>query len=170
MVWLHLSVRVLHVLLGVFWAGAVFFVMLYLDPAVRATAPEGGKVMGAIQRRGYLRVMITVGTLTVVTGLYLLWRYSAGFSSSFMGSLPGMLLSTGMLAGILALAVGVHVSRPAANKLGALMEKITAGEAPPSPEDMVEVRRLQDRLTLGVRIVAVLLFVAVVTMALGPHV
>lgn len=166
---LYLSVRVLHVLFGVFWAGAVFFSALFLDPAVREAGPEGGKVMGVLQRRGWMRAALTMGTLTVVTGVYLLWVMSGRFSPGFMGSRPGILLSTGMLAGILTLGIGMGLSMPTAKKVGALSAKLASAGGAPSAEDLAELARLRGRMTLLLRTVAVLLAVAVVTMALGPH-
>ncbi|GMV04941.1 MAG: hypothetical protein AMXMBFR53_12210 [Gemmatimonadota bacterium] len=166
---LYLSVRVLHVLFGVFWAGAVFFSALFLDPAVREAGPEGGKVMGVLQRRGWMRAALTMGTLTVVTGVYLLWVMSGRFSPGFMGSRPGILLSTGMLAGILTLGIGMGLSMPTAKKVGALSAKLASAAGAPSAEDLAELARLRGRMTLLLRTVAVLLAVAVVTMALGPH-
>jgi hypothetical protein len=170
MEWIQLLARVAHVVLGAFWVGAVLFAMLYLDPTVREAGPEGGKIMGILQRSGYMRTMILVGTVTVLTGVYLLWLMSGRFSSGFMGSLSGILLSTGGLAGFLALAVGAHVSMPTAKKLGAVGRRVAESGGPPSPDDLDEIGRLQKKLTLALRIVGVLLLVAVVTMAVGPHV
>lgn len=167
---LYLSVRVLHVLFGVFWAGAVFFSALFLDPAVREAGPEGGKVMGVLQRRGWMNAVLTMGTLTVLTGVYLLWVMSGRFSPGFMGSRPGILLSTGMLAGLLTLGIGMGLSLPTAKKVGALSARLAAAGGPPSAEDLAELARLRGRMTRLLRTVAVLLAVAVVTMALGPHV
>jgi uncharacterized membrane protein len=165
-----LSIRVIHVLLGVFWAGAVFFLLLYLEPTVREVGPDAGKVMSGLQRRGMTRTLLGVGLVTIVTGVYLLWQLSGGFSGSFMGSRSGILLSTGMLAALLALGVGAHVSKPTAERLTSLGEQLAAAGAPPSDEDQAEMARLRNKLRGALRVVATLLLVALVTMALGPHV
>jgi hypothetical protein len=80
-----------------------------------------------------------------------------------------MLLSTGMLAGLLALGVGVHGVGSAAKKLTEIGGRVAASGAPPSPEERATMARLQGRMRTMSRIAAVLLLVAVVTMALGPH-
>ncbi|MGD8322597.1 MAG: hypothetical protein PVJ02_19250 [Gemmatimonadota bacterium] len=167
---LHLVIRVIHVLFGVFWAGATFFVALYLEPSVRETGQAGGAVMGALTRRGYPKALSIIALLTVLTGLWLLWSVSGHFSGGYMGTPSGILLSSGMLAGLLALGVGVHMVKPVVNKLGAVAGRVAASGAPPSAEDQAEIQRLQGSLRLRVRIAAVLLLVALVTMALGPHV
>ncbi len=37
-----IALRLLHILLGVFWAGTLFFIVTFLEPSVRAAGPEGG--------------------------------------------------------------------------------------------------------------------------------
>lgn len=170
MEWVQLTMRVVHVLLGSFWVGTVLFAMLYLDPAVREAGQDGGRVMGILLRRGYLRTILLVGAVVVLSGVYLLWALSGGFSAGFMGSLSGILLSTGGLAGVLALLVGAHVSLPTARKLGELGQQVAQSEAPPSQEDQDEMARLRRKLTGALRAAGLLLLVAIITMALGPHV
>ncbi len=164
-----LSIRVLHVLLGALWVGAVAITALFLDPTVREMGPEGGRMMGILQRRGFQRTILIVATLTVLTGVWLLWRLSGGFSSSFMGSRAGVVLSTGGLLGTIALLIGAHVVTPTGKRLGALGARLAEAGTPPSPEDLADVARLQRRLTVALRIVATLVSVTVALMALGPH-
>ena len=165
----YLTVRVLHVFLGAFWAGALFFVVLYLNPAVAQSGPAGGQVMGQVLRRGWMKAIMLISTLTIVTGLYLFWYMSAGFSSGFMGTKPGIVLSVGMLVGLVALAIGLFGTRPTGNRMAELMAQTAAAQGPPSPEIMAEMGQLSKKMTTLLKIVAVLVFVAVVTMALGPH-
>ena len=165
----YLLVRVVHVVLGAFWAGATFFVALYLTPAVEASGPVGTKVMGQVMRRGWLKAVLTIGTLVILTGLYLMWQMSAGFSPAFMGSKPGILLSLGMLAGFGALAIGFFGTAPTARRMGALMAKANETGSAPDAETLAEVGRLSKRLGKLVRVLAAHLAVALVLMALAPH-
>ena len=165
----YLAVRVFHVLLGTFWAGSILYALLILDPAVREAGPEGGKVMGFIQRRGWMGLILTVATLTVLSGFYLLWVMSGRFSPGFMGSGPGILLSVGMLAAVLALGIGVTLTRPTAARMGEISGRVASAGRSPSADDLAELARLRDRMTTLLRVVAVLMVIAVVTMALGPH-
>jgi len=166
----YLSVRVAHVLFGTFWAGSVFFAVLYLNPSVIEAGPEGGKVMGILQRRGWMNAVIVIALVTVLSGFYLLWSMSGHFSSGFMGSRSGILLSVGMLAGLVALCIGLFGTVPANRRMGAIAAGAAGRGGPPSPEEVAEMTRLRDRIGLLVRVVGVLMLVAVVTMALGPHV
>lgn len=158
-----------HVLLAAFWAGTLFFAVIFLDPSVREAGPEGGKVMQILLRRGYLGAMLTVGALTVLSGIYLLWRISGGFGAPYMGSLGGILASVGGLAGVVALSAGFFVSRPAARAMGEVGARIARSEGAPAPEDLAELERLRNRLTTALRVAGVLLFVAVVAMTVGAH-
>ena len=66
--------RIVHVVGGVFWAGAILFVVHFLEPAVRDTGPDGARVMQALQRRRYLEVVPVTAFLTLVSGYVLYWR------------------------------------------------------------------------------------------------
>jgi uncharacterized membrane protein len=167
---LHLVLRVVHVLLAAFWAGSVFLMAIFLVPAVEEAGPAGGTVMQALTRRRMPRILIWTGVLTILTGLYLLWQLSHHFTASFMGSSSGILLSVGALLGIIALFVGVHMSKPAVDKLGALGAKVAGSGAPPTPEDLAQMERLRGRLKLATRLMAAMLAIALVCMALGPHI
>lgn len=166
---LYVAVRALHVLLGTFWAGAIVFVMLFLDPAIRESGPAGGQVMGNLQRRGWVTTALVAGFLTLATGFYLLWVVSGHFSPAYMGSRRGILISVGMLAGTVTFLVGFFGSRPTANRLGQLAARSGAG-SPPSPEDAAEITRLRGRLKVFLRVAGSLLLGAILTMALGAHV
>ena len=162
--------RLLHVTLGVYWAGAIFFTVLYLQPSLAEAGPDGAKVMQGIQRRGFMTVTPVLALLTILTGLELLRRASAGFEPAWFGSGTGIAYSTGMTAAILALILGFFVMRTAMLKAAALSAR--AQQAPETERGalMDEVARNRARATTTARVVAVLLLVTVVTMAIGRYV
>ncbi|HKJ01567.1 MAG TPA: hypothetical protein VJ997_03900 [Longimicrobiales bacterium] len=166
----YLSVRVLHVVFGAFWAGSVFFAALYFNPSVMEAGPEGGKVMGILQRRGWMSAVLVIALVTVLSGFYLLWVMSGHFSPGFMGSRSGILLSVGMLAGVIAVCIGLFGTLPANKRMGRIAAAMARKGGPPAPEDLADLTRLRDRVVLLIKVIGVLLLVAVVTMALGPHV
>jgi len=45
-----LLARVVHIVGGVFWVGAMIFTSAFLLPAVRDAGPEGGKVVMGLAR------------------------------------------------------------------------------------------------------------------------
>ena len=111
-----LLARLIHVLAGVFWVGAMVFVSAFLIPSLAEVGPDGGKVMVALQRRKFMVVMPVIGTLTMLSGIWLYWRASAGFQVDYMKSGPGHAYAFGAIFAITAFVVGMTVTRPAMMK------------------------------------------------------
>jgi uncharacterized membrane protein len=151
-----LLARVLHIVIGVFWAGTVFFNAILLGPAIQDTGPDGGKVMGALARRGLMTILPVTGILTVLSGLWLYWHASAGFDPAYMRSRPGMVYGMGMVLTVVALLLGILVVRPAITK---------AATAEPAL-----AQQLRQRAGAGARVVALLVGIAVICMAVGRYV
>ena len=76
-----LLARLVHIVVGVFWAGTVIFNAWLLAPALRDIGPDAGKVMGALARRGMLVILPVTGILTILSGLWLYWHASVGIVS-----------------------------------------------------------------------------------------
>ena len=152
--------RAIHVLCGVFWAGALIFNALFLGPALRDAGPDGAAVGAGLMRRRFLDVMPAVALLTIVSGLWLYWRVSAGFDAAYMGSPTGITLGIGAVAALTAFGIGVGMMRPAMLRAAALAQE---GKGP-------EAQALRMRAgTLG-KAVALLLTVAVVAMGIARYV
>ena len=165
-----LITRVIHILFGVYWAGTLLFFVTFLEPAVRAAGPDGAKVMQGLMRRRYLDVMPIVALFTILTGLDLYRRVSAGFNTAWIMSRPGLSITIGAVAAIIAFAIGVFVMRPAARRAGAIMQR--AQQLPEGAErdaGLAEVGRLRARGAAAARWVAGLLAVAVVGMAAARY-
>src|SRR5262245_38882601 len=103
---LFLSMRVLHVVLAAVWFGAVCLITMFLMPAVIQTGPAGGQVMATLVRKGMPAFMASVGGTTVLTGVYLFWRFTGGFDPAVSASRAGMAYSIGALCGVIALILG----------------------------------------------------------------
>jgi hypothetical protein len=166
---LLLALRVLHVVLGVYWAGTIIFVALFLEPAVRASGPEGGKVMQALLARRHLDVMPVVALVTILSGLWLMWIVSGGFHSDWMGSRMGMVLSLGGAAAVVAFAIGVGVMRPAALRGMALAGQLAQASGQADPAAQAQLTALRTRARSAGRWVAALLLVAVLAMSVARY-
>lgn len=164
---LLIVLRILHIGLGVFWAGTVFFVVSFLEPTVRGAGPAGGAIMAGLQRRRFLNVLPAVGLLTILTGLTL---YMLLWGGSGAATPAGMTLGVGGITAILALFVGWFFMRPAqlaAGRLGASLREMTEG--PERLAAVADLDRLQRRVRRSARWVAILLAVTVVAMAVGRY-
>ncbi|MEW5917999.1 MAG: hypothetical protein AB1762_16470 [Gemmatimonadota bacterium] len=166
---LQIVMRVLHVGLGVFWGGTVFFNVLFLAPAIRDAGPDGAKVGAALVKRGMLNAMPIAAIVTILSGLYLLFRASAG-QPQYMGSSVGMTYSTGATAAILAFLIGMLFFRPAMAKLAALGPQVAA--APPGEREALgaQLQAIRTRANRLNAIVTTLVGIAVLTMAVGRYV
>ena len=167
---LILILRLLHIVLGVFWAGTLIFLAAFLVPSVKDVGPDGAKVMAALQRRRFLDVMPIVAALTILSGLWLYWRMSGGFNPAWVTSPIGLALGIGGLLALVAFGIGVGIMRPAALRAGALAELVAQ-----SPEGMDRsaqlstVQRLRRRSATAGRLVAALLTVATALMAVARY-
>ncbi len=164
-----LTARLIHIVLGIFWAGTLFFNALFLLPAVRDAGPDGAKVAAGLMRRRFLDVLPWVAILTVLAGFWLYWRVSDGFSSGYMRSSAGMAYGLGAVSAVLALAGGLTVVRPSMLRAAALSQAATAASPPERESQMATAQALRARAAAANRIVAGLLTVTAVTMALGRY-
>lgn len=165
-----LSARIIHVLTGVFWVGAMAFVSAFLIPSLAEAGPDAGKVMAALQRRKFMIVMPVVGVLTMLSGIWLYWRASSGFQVDYMKSGPGHAYAFGALFAIAAFVVGMTYTRPAMMKATELGQAAANASEADRPAIMAQVQALRVRGARGGRLVAWLLALAALTMAVGRYV
>jgi hypothetical protein len=163
--------RLVHIFSGVYWAGSIFFFVTFLEPSLRSLGPDGGKVMIRFFERGYLKLIPVVAILTILSGIWLLWILSSGFSPDYMGSSIGMSLSTGGALAIIALLVGLTVMRPAADRIWAIARRMpTETDESVKKGLMAEMDRLRARTVVSARVVFALLIGAVAMMAVARYV
>ena len=167
---LFLCARVLHVALGVFWAGTLIFNAAFLLPSIRDAGPDGAKVAAGLMRRRFLDIMPAVAIVTVISGLYLYWRVSGGFASAYMGSPIGITYVIGGAAALVALGFGLGILRPAMLRAAALTQA-AAGAAPEERDRALkEAQALRLRAGGAGRVVAWLLGAATVAMAIARYI
>lgn len=164
-----LTGRIIHVLTGVLWVGGMFFVVVFLGPAIGDVGPDGGKVMGALARRKLMVVMPLVAIFSILSGLYLFWRASAG-SPDYMSSGTGMTYSVGATAAILAFILGVAVTRPSMMKAMQLSQQMASADASERPSLAAAAEKHRSRGDSAGRIILALLLIAATAMAVGRYI
>jgi hypothetical protein len=166
-----LILRLIHVVLGVAWAGAVFFVALMLMPMLKALGPGSGPVMQQLAGKQKMPIyLMLLAILTVLSGGTLLWNNSHVMGSAWMHTGPGRTFSMGGGLAIVALIVGAAVNSPAGKRLATLAGEIAAGGGRPSPEQAAEIARLQARLNTATNVAAVLILLATTAMAVARYI
>lgn len=165
-----LILRIIHIFGGVFWVGATAINLIFLVPAVRNSGAEGMKFMQTLM--GHHRFPVAIGTsawLTILAGILLYWRDSAGLQLSWIASPVGMGFTVGALAGLAGFLLGGFVVGPTARKFGGLMAQLQAQGAPPTAEQQAEIEKLGARMnTLG-RLELVVLVIALLGMATARY-
>jgi uncharacterized membrane protein len=148
-----LLLRLVHILTGIMWVGSGVYVAFFLIPVLAANRQLMPQVMEGLQRRRVFVIVPTLGLLTILSGLRLLWIDSAGFAGSYMDTGPGRTFSLGGTAAIIAFVLQVFVARPAGVKLGAIAAQLAASPAAPEREALTaqadRLRRRNMSATLG---------------------
>jgi uncharacterized membrane protein len=163
--------RVLHIVLGVCWVGAVVFIAAFLVPSIRASGPAGATIMRQLMQERRMPIwLMGAAVLTILSGLGLYWVDSAGFQSTWLGSGPGRVFGIGAVMGIAAAGVGMSVNNPAGRRLAELAGPIQADRRAPTPEEAAQMAALQSRLNRATNVVAVLLLLATLAMAVARYV
>lgn len=145
------ALKVLHVFAGVLWMGGAIMLVFFIAPAIRATAPAGGVVMGHLSAKLKLPTVLNIAAwLTTLCGLALFWRISGGLHSSFFASSTGVALTIGSIAGVLAFIGAVFIQLPRSKRIA----KLSAEAGPdPSPEQASLIQAEQQKFALGGKIV-----------------
>jgi uncharacterized membrane protein len=103
--------RLIHIVSGVFWVGGAIFIAMFLLPTLRSVGPAGGPVMSyLVQVRKLPLYMMGAAILTVLSGLGLYRRDSAGFVGTWVRSGTGLVFSLGALLGLGAVGLGMGVA------------------------------------------------------------
>jgi uncharacterized membrane protein len=142
-----LLLRLVHIVGGIFWVGAMFLMAGFLIPTARATGRDGGKFMQHLMQQRKLPVYLASAMLlTVVSGFILYGR---------------------LVAAILGASLGMAISGTAARRMATIGQTVAQGG--PSAEQQAEMTRLQSRMAMGSRIAAALLLIASVAMAIARY-
>jgi len=128
---MFLVVMTLHVLCAALWVAIAVFGAVFLTPAARDLGPDGMKIMLALRKRGFVAFVPIIATITVLSGFWLYWRFTAGFSPEVSRSHAGMTFGTGGILGLTALIIG-----------GAVLSRsvVQAVRLPPKPRGCLRVR------------------------------
>lgn len=161
--------RLIHILSGIFWVGAIFVIAGFLVPTVRASGPEGGRFMQHLMLRRRLSMFLLIAMLlTVISGFTMYARLAAATNGAWAGTPPGIGYGLGGLAAILAAIVGGAISGPAARRM-AMIGQQASQSGGLSSEQQGEMQRLQRRSALGSWITAALLAIAAGAMAIARY-
>jgi hypothetical protein len=161
--------RLLHIVSGAVWVGAVAMTAFFLMPAVMSSGPAGGQVMGKVAARKLPQTMMALMALTLLSGIGMMWDLASRTDGAWFSSSMGRTISLGAAFAIVGAVYGMVVNRPVANRIAQLGAAIQAGGGPPTAEQAGQMQALQGKLLTASRVVAVLLLLAVAAMAVARY-
>lgn len=164
-----LVLRLVHVLGGVFWVGSALFTTLFLVPALAASGPSAGQIMGELQRRRLFTVLPAVALLTILSGARLLWITSAGLSDAYLASATGRTFIGSAIAALLAFVLGLLVVRPAGAGAARIGASLAATPEPERAARIAEMNALRRRSAAWGSIVMALLLLGAAGMSLARY-
>jgi|SRR5690348_1469799 len=165
-----LVLRAAHVLLAALWLGAAFMLSVFVMPAVRDVGPGGGQFMQTLQRRKLHAFMALAATLTVLTGLWLYWRFTAGLDEEVILSPGGLAFGIGGICGLLAMILGGAILGRGFARIVALGERAAAGPEAERAAHMQDIELLRQRLGVAGKLILLLMVLALVLMAIGHYI
>ena len=162
---LMIVLRLIHIVLGVFWAGAAAMVAWFLLPVVNGAGPSGLPIMAGLMNQRKLSMWLGIaGGLAVLSGLALYARDSMISQGEFARSSGGMVYGIGAVTAVIAAILGSGVSGRAGRRIGAL-----ASQGPPSDAVRAEIATLTARATRATQWSAVMLLITVIAMAVARY-
>jgi hypothetical protein len=168
---IFLTMRALHVVCAALWLGATVLLTFFVMPAVTQLGPDAARAMTGLQKAGLNAFMGAIGGLTVLSGFYLYWHFTAGFDATISGSTGGMIFGIGGVLGLAAVIIGGSVVGRGARRLTALgAELATTTDGAARTELLAEMSRMRNQVTTFGNIVVALLVITTVLMAIGHYV
>ena len=165
-----LVLRAAHVLLAALWLGAAFMLSIFVMPAVRDVGPTGGQFMQTLHRRRLDAFMAFSAILTVLTGLWLYWRFTAGLDEEVILSPGGLAFGIGGVCGLLAMILGGAILGRGFARIAALGERVTAVPEAERATHVQEIEALRKRLSVAGKLILLLMVLALVLMAIGHYI
>lgn len=162
--YLFLTLRIVHILAGVFWVGGTLMMTFFIAPTVGALGDAGPKFVAHLVRnlKFTTRMSIAAG-LTALAGIWLYWIDSNGFETAWMMSSVGTGFGIGTGLGAIGFVFGILIGRTT----NALVQLGGQVQGKPTPEQAARLQLLQKRQARYSRVTAVSLILAVIFMAMA---
>jgi len=162
--------RLIHIVAGILWVGFAAFLPFYLVPALAEAGPDAGKIMGALQRRGFMTMLPALAGLNMLAGLGLFWAVSGGSAEYFRTPMSHTLI-LGALFAIAGYVLGMRVGRPAMLRANAIMQSLAPTASPEERASAAaSAAKLRERGARAAGIAAGLLILAAACMAVARYV
>jgi len=158
-----MALRIVHLVGGVFWVGAVFFIAYFLQPTLKQAGPAAaGPIMMGLNQRKLFTIIPLVAVISILAGARMMQIVSGGFFTDYFWSSAGRWYAGSSVPALIGFLVGVFIGRPAMLKGLKL-----AAEDGEKHKDAIAA--LQLRSTLAMRLAASMLALSLVGMAIARY-
>ena len=138
-----LILRLIHILAGAFWVGALFTNFLFIQPAVAGAGPSaGGFAYQLLHRRRFSMALLGAGGLTVVAGILLLVLTSNGLDPAALFATSRLGFTVGGVLAILAYGLGSLYVFPRTRTVERVLGGVIAEGRPPTPDEQATLARV----------------------------
>ena len=162
-----ITLRILHIVAGVFWAGAAVYLALVLEPGLRKAGDEVEKqVLKRISRLNGLWITLSA-IVTIVGGFVLVSRTPGRDFEQIFSNGWGTAIGIGMIASVLAFLLSGWVGANSARLRRLLAAIGSEGLSSDQQRDAVSFR---SRIAAGSKVNAMLVVVAIGAMASARYV
>ena len=163
--------RLIHIVGGVFWVGAMVTLARFVLPSVAALGPAGGAVMREIgQVRKLPIAMNFAGLFTILSGFGLYWQMESLSNHTFSRSATGMTFGLGGLIALIAAVIANVVTRPTAQRMIAVGTTISTQSTPATPAQQAELGQLREKMRKVTAVVAGMLMLTTMLMAVARYI
>ena len=164
--YLLITLRIIHILAGVFWVGGTLMMTFFIGPTIGATAEAGQKFVGHLMNNmKFSNRIATAAGLSILAGTALFWIDSNGFTSPWMSSGAGRGFGIGAAFAVVGFVFGIFIGRTtiAMAQLGAQFQ------GKPSPEQMAQIQALRKKQATHSTIAATSLIISVIFMSVARY-
>lgn len=165
-----LVLRLVHILGGIFWVGAMLYNAFFLMPAMVQAGPAAGPVMAGLQQRKLFTWLPVVAILTMLAGIRLMMIGAEGFGAAYFETSMGRTYLGGGILAILGFVVGLTVARPAMMRAGELSQAMASADASRQAAMQAELATLRKRGAMASTVVTWMLIAAAAAMAVARYV
>ncbi|HAV78472.1 MAG TPA: hypothetical protein DCX53_14080 [Anaerolineae bacterium] len=164
--YLTLTLRLIHIVGGIFWVGSALLMNVFIAPTLRATGDSGKQFASHLMTRTRFTNAMTISVYaTVIAGFWLYGIDSNWFQSPWMSSGAGVGYGIGAAFGIVGMVAGI---KNGANnrKMAELGSKI---QGKPTTEQMAVLSAIQEQQAWIVPVNSYTLLVAAFFMAIARY-
>lgn len=164
--YLLITLRIIHIVAGIFWVGGALMMTFFISPAARATEEAGQKFLGHLMNNLKLSQRLAAAAgLSLLAGLWLFWIDSAGFTSPWMDSGAGRGFGIGAAFGIIGFIFGIMLGR----KIKAMAQLAAQIQGKPTSEQISQMQTLGKQTSTYSIINVTALILSVMFMAIARY-